>query len=572
MPQYVLGIHDGHNSAAALIRDGEILYAVQEERLVNQKNFYGFPHEAVKAALSFAGIRPSDVAQVALVTMRRTPPGQRTTDQAYAARRDASLYGFARRLLGWYPVYRFNENLGWGERLAEVQRAGFNEKQVQRYVHHLGHAATAYYCMRQNPRDKHLVLTMDGSGDLECCTVWIGENGRMTQIASTPLGNSLGSIYAMTTGQMGFVPLEHEYKLMGMAPYASEKYAQGAADEFRALIGVDRDTLQLRRRTWEPTFAYPRRLRALITGMRFDNVCAGLQVLCEEVVVELARAAIAKTGIGKLVVAGGVFMNVKANKRLMELPEVEYLGIPPSCGDESMCFGIAQYAYAQLGGPEANEKIQPLGPVYFGPDITEEDAARTVKATKYDWKRYDDIESEIAGVLAAGNPVARCKGRMEFGARALGNRSILADPRDQDVVRVINQMIKKRDFWMPFAPVVMRERMQEYFVNPKNFPSPYMMLTFDTHAHNFRDLLAAVHNADLTARAQVIEQGHNPEYYKILKVFSEKTGRGVLLNTSFNLHGLPVVLGPKEALYVFENSGLTHLALGQYMLTKPPLR
>ncbi|MBK8913569.1 MAG: hypothetical protein IPM64_03040 [Phycisphaerales bacterium] len=569
MPQYVLGVHDGHNSAAALVRDGEILYAVQEERLVNQKNYYGFPHQAVKAALAHGGIGPSDVSQLALVTMRRTPPGRRTTDQAYAARRDASLWGFFRRTCLWYPAYRFNPNLGWSERLAEIQRAGFSEKQVQRYVHHLGHAATAYYCMRQNPHDKHLVVTMDGSGDLECCTVWIGEAGRMTQIASTPLGNSLGSIYAMVTGQMGFVPLEHEYKLMGMAPYASEKYAQSAADAFRALLRVDPQSLRLVRQTPEPTYAFPRRLRRMISGMRFDNVCAGMQVFCEEIIVALVRAAIAKTGIRRVVVAGGVFMNVKGNKRLMELPEVDYLGIPPSCGDESMCFGIAQHAYAQIGGNGANERIAPLGAVYFGPDVTEEDAAKIVKASGHTWKRYDDIESEIAAVLAGGHPVARCKGRMEFGARALGNRSILADPRDQDVVRVINQMIKKRDFWMPFAPVVMRERVQEYFVNPKNFPSPYMMLTFDTHPHNFRDLLAAVHNADLTARAQVIEQQHNPEYYKILKVFSEKTGRGVLLNTSFNLHGLPVVLGPTEAMYVFENSGLTHLAVGQYMVTKP---
>lgn len=569
MPHYVLGVHDGHNAAAALVRDGEILFAVQEERLINEKNHYGFPAEAIKAALAWGGIRPADVAQVALLTMRQTPPGQRTTDQQHAARRDATLPGFLRRTLAWYPYYRFNENLGWPQRLADMQRAGFEEKQIKRYVHHLGHAATAYFCMRQNPKDKHLIVTMDGKGDLECCTVWIGENGQMQQIASTPLGNSLGSIYAMVTGQMGFTPLEHEYKLMGMAPYASEKYAQGAANAFRALIGVDKQSLQLRRKTWEPTYAYPRRLRNLITGMRFDNVCAGLQVLCEEIVVELVRAAIAKTGIRKVCVAGGVFMNVKANKRLMELPEVEYLGIPPSCGDESMCFGIAQYAYAQLGGAGANERVQPLGPVYFGPDVTEDEAAKIVKGNKYDWKRYDDIETEVANVIASGKPVARCKGRMEFGARALGNRSILADPKDQDVVRVINQMIKKRDFWMPFAPVVMRERMQEYFVNPKNFPSPYMMLTFDTYPHNFRDLLAAVHNADLTARAQVIEQPHNPEYYKILKVFSEKTGRGVLLNTSFNLHGLPVVLGPKEAMYVFENSGLTHLAVGQYMVTKP---
>jgi carbamoyltransferase len=156
---------------------------------------------------------------------------------------------------------------------------------------------------------------------------------------------------------------------------------------------------------------------------------------------------------------------------------------------------------------------------------------------------------------------------MEFGARALGNRSILADPSNQDVVRVINRMVKNRDFWMPFAPVVRRERMHEYFVNPKDFVSPYMMLTFDTR-ENFRELIAAVHNADLTARPQVIEADQNPDYYRLLQIFEQHTGRGVLLNTSFNLHGFPIIASADEAMNVFENSGLEYLNLGQLLVHK----
>lgn len=567
MPQYVIGVHDGHNSAAAILRDGQILYAVQEERLVGQKNFYGWPAESVKACLAFAGIEPREVSQVALVTMRRTPSGLRSTNQLVAAERDATMLGFARRLLAWYPYYSNNADIGWKQRLSEARGSGFSESQLVRYPHHVGHAATAYFCMRADPRRRHLVVTMDGMGDLECCTVWLAENGKLEQIASTPFTDSVGSIYGFTTGQMGFVTLEHEYKLMGMAPYASTKYAQQSAERFHALLAVDTRELRLKRKTWEPTFCYPRRLRRLVSGMRFDNVCAGLQLFCEDVVETLVRAAIEKTGVHKVCCAGGVFMNVKANKRLMELPEVEYLGIAPSAGDESMCMGIAMHAYVQQGGDAANERTSPLGGIYLGPDVREDDAAAVVKASAHEWKRYDDIEAEVAKLLAAGQPVARCKGRMEFGARALGNRSILADPKDQDIVRIINRMVKKRDFWMPFAPVVTRERMQNYFVNPKNLPSPHMMLTFDTRP-NFRDLIAAVHNADLTARAQVIEEPHNPEYYRILKQFEQHTGRGVLLNTSFNLHGLPIVLGPKEAMYVFDNSGLTYLAVGQYLVHK----
>ncbi|MBL8877767.1 MAG: hypothetical protein JNG88_01505 [Phycisphaerales bacterium] len=568
MPQYVVGVHDGHNAAAAIVRDGELLYAVQEERLCGKKNYYGFPTRAIQACLQHAGIQPSQVAHLALVTMRRTPSVYQSTDQLGAAQREVTMSGMARRLFVWYPAYSLLENMGWPERQAAATNAGFQPEQVQRYVHHLGHAATAYFCMRSDPHSPHVVITMDGSGDMECSTVWIGEKGKLTQIASTPIGHSPASVYAQTTGQMGFVPLEHEYKLMGMAPYASPKYAEEAANAYRALIDVDEEELRFRVKTPELSFLYPRRIRNMITGMRFDNVCAGMQLWFEEMVIKLVSAAIQKTGIRKVVCAGGAFMNVKANKRIMELPECEYLGIPPSCGDESMAMGMAMYGYAQVGGPGAADRIAPLEGVFLGPDTLEEETAQVVKASGHEFKRYDDIEAEVVKCLTSGHPVARCKGRMEFGARALGNRSILADPKDQDVVRVINRMVKKRDFWMPFAPVVRRERVQQYFQNPKNFRSPYMMLTFDTFPHNFRDLIAAVHNADLTARAQVIEKHHNAEYYRILEMFEAQTGRGVLLNTSFNLHGYPVVKSAEDAMFVFNNSGLEYLAVGQYMVHK----
>ncbi|HEY3243848.1 MAG TPA: carbamoyltransferase C-terminal domain-containing protein [Phycisphaerae bacterium] len=566
MAHYILGVHDGHNASAAILKNGELLFAIQEERLSGIKNHNGFPFESVKACLDFARIAPKDVAQLALVTMRRTPMGQRSTDMAAAFRRDASLYGMARRL-GWYAYIRVHENLGWKERQRCAASLGFAPAQLQRYDHHLGHAATAYFGMREVPHTPYLVVTLDGSGDLSCGTISTAQNGQITRIATTPLTDSLGTIYAFITGAMGFVPLEHEYKLMGMAPYAAEKYARQVADQFHALLRVDEDALRFRRSTWEPTFCYNRRLKDLISGLRFDNVCAGLQLFTEDLMVQLIRAAIRKTGIRRVLCAGGVFMNVKANKRIMEMPEVDYLAVAPSSGDETMCMGIAWYAHALTGGAGAADGIPPLGPFFLGSDVHEDDAAAVVKDSGHEHTRHDDIEAEVARLLAAGHPVARCKGRMEFGARALGNRSILADPRNQDIVRIINQMVKKRDFWMPFAPVVRRERIHEYVSNPKNFPSPYMMLTFDAR-ENFRDFIAAVHNADLTARMQVLEESHNPEYYRILKLFEGLTGRGVLLNTSFNLHGYPIVLGPKEALFVFDNSGLTYLAVGQYLVKK----
>jgi carbamoyltransferase len=203
----------------------------------------------------------------------------------------------------------------------------------------------------------------------------------------------------------------------------------------------------------------------------------------------------------------------------------------------------------------------------LGDDLAAEETEEALRQAGYSFDKPADMADTVAELLSRGEPVARCSGRMEFGARALCNRSILADPRNQDVVRVINQMVKKRDFWMPFAPVILRERQHEYIENEKDLRSPYMMMTFDTK-ENLSDMIAAVHNADLTCRAQLLEPGQNPEVEAIMAAFSKRTGRAVLLNTSFNLHGFPIVRTAADALHVFKNSGLQFMQLGEYLVRK----
>jgi carbamoyltransferase len=565
MSHYVLGIHDGHNASACLLRDGAIQFAVQEERLVGQKNYSGFPRRAVQACLEHAGLGAGDLGRVAFASMRSTPTRQRAGDQLAAVHREATLAGAARRLLLWLPYYTLNADLGWAERQESARALGLPLDRASRYDHHECHAATAYFGLRQDHEQAYAVLTVDGFGDTLSSTVSIGRRGTLTRVASSPLTDSLGSIYALTTGAMGFKPLEHEYKLMGLAPYASPRYVEPLLERFRALLEVD--GLRFRRRTPEPTLAMARRLRELIAGQRFDVVCAALQAFTEERLEQLARAVLRRADVPRLLCAGGVFMNVKANKRLMEMPELEELGVFPSCGDESLAIGAAWLAEAE-SRPEATHAIPSLGGYYLGPDLDDDDCQRELAGSGYSYQAPHDLEAAVARVLAEeGRPLARCAGRMEFGARALGNRSILADPKNPDVVRVINRMIKKRDFWMPFAPVVRRERFDDYFVNPKGLSSPYMMLTFDSR-ENVTDLIAAVHAADLTARPQVVEETHNPGYYGILSEFERLTGRGVLLNTSFNLHGFPIVRGAKEALGVFRDSGLEAMQVGRYLVRK----
>ena len=216
-----------------------------------------------------------------------------------------------------------------------------------------------------------------------------------------------------------------------------------------------------------------------------------------------------------------------------------------------------------------DSEVKPLEHFYFGDDPVDDESRVEVvlRQSGFRYERPESMPETVAALLAEGHPVARAAGRMEFGARALGNRSILADPGNQDVVRVINQMVKKRDFWMPFAPMMKAERQHDYIENPKNLRSPYMMMTFDTK-ENFRELIAAVHNADLTCRAQILERDQNPEMHDIITAFESRTGRGVVLNTSFNLHGFPIVRTAEDALDVLANSGLKFLQVGPWLVRK----
>ncbi len=563
----VLGIHDGHNASVCVLVDGRVEYLVQEERLRYQKNFWGFPAQGVRDAVARLGLLDGGAPVIAFDdTQRRVRADRSLRETMSSFDRLLTAAGLA-RMAGVYLMGPFLRRLLL--RPAQIRRRhlaglGLPADGARAYNHHLCHAAAAYFAMRSDPQSEHLVLTLDGAGEDDCAAVWIGAGGRLRQVARTPAADSVGTVYALITYLMGFLPFEHEYKLMGMAAYCGGARAEEAAKLFHRHLALRADGLGFERKGLLPINMRARSLLRDLRLRRFDEICAGLQKFTEDLVLRWVQACIAQTGIHKVVCGGGVFMNVKVNKLIMGLPEVSYLGVLPSCGDESQSYGAAALAYSASGN---HEEIEPWSAIYFGPDFSDAEAESQVRERGYPYTRPDDIECEIARLVAEGHPVARCRGRMEFGARALGNRSILADPSVADCVRVINQMVKKRDFWMPFAPMVLAERADDYLVNPKGFPSPHMMLSFDTKA-NFREFIAAVHNADLTARAQILREADNPDMYRCLKHFERLTGRGIMLNTSFNLHGYPVVLGPKEALHVFENSGLEYLALGPLMVTK----
>lgn len=565
MSRFILAVHAGHNASACIGDETGLLYAVQEERLRGEKNYWGFPRHAIADCLAFVGAKASDVAEIVYGSKQVFSRYHSRDDVMNAYRRHLTLGGKLRQQLAMPLLIGMMPNYGQEVLADDLRQVGLGGIPIVHHDHHTVHATTAYYGLRKDPRERTLVMTCDGDGDGSCATVWVMGGGERQEIARTSWENSLGAIYSWVTFGMGFVPLEHEYKLMGMAPYASDAAAKKAAEIFHAYLGLDDAGLRLKRKTIRRTNDIYEALFADLKGMRFDHVCAGLQRFTEDLLVTWAANAVRQTGVKRIVAGGGVFMNVKANKKIAELADVTSFEAFPSCGDETLPMGAFWMEAARKWG---EDKVPPLSHFYLGEAIKDEDVPREVAGRPgLRVEQPADMARAVTELLVAGKPVARAAGRMEFGARALGNRSILADPKNSDVVRVINQMVKKRDFWMPFAPMVAIEHHDEVVQNPKGLASPYMMMTFDTR-ENFRDLIAAVHNADLTCRAQLLARDQNPEMHDILTAFRQTTGRPVVLNTSFNLHGFPIVRTAKDAIDVLAQSGLEHLICGSYLVHK----
>ena len=381
--------------------------------------------------------------------------------------------------------------------------------------------------------------------------------------------DSIGRLYALVTHALGMSPLEHEYKVMGLAPYAQDsRSAATLAAGFQELFELTRNPLVWRRRRGVPSmYAAGSFLRTRLAGLRFDVIAAGAQRFMEEFLTAWVTRAVRETGIQRVACSGGVFMNVKANLAILEGAGVEDLYVFPSCGDESNSIGAACWVAASQG-----QSIGPLGSLYYGdpiPDPEVESAIRSSpQATRLRAQYSCDIERLTAQKLAEGKIVARAKGPIEFGARALGNRSILARADRPEVVRRINRMIKNRDFWMPFAPSVLAQRAPDYYCKPKPVSSNYMMMAFRSRPDRRERFFAAQHPHDFTTRPQEVEESHNPEFYRLLKEFEVLTGEGIVLNTSLNLHGEPIAYRAQDALDVLLRSGLECLALGNWWIEK----
>ena len=586
----ILGVHDGHNSSATVVFDGKVVAAVQEERLSRVKNQGGAPIRAVSEVLSLSGIDSFNQFDRIVVASQHSQPLYNTRDdvlQDYEQlnRIASSLRGRVRakladshvlRQLWLYGRKRDSVEKDTNARINQLVKAGIPKEKIEFVEHHSAHAAAAYYGLG-NYDDEILVLTNDGAGDGVCATVSLGHRGKLERQCTVTEDHSLATIYAMITYLMGMVPLEHEYKIMGLAPYH-----RGRIEQNRTYLGLkelfewDRSNSMLwRRRAGVPRVGYLwAYLEQLLRRERFDAIAAGLQIFTEEFLVEWVRRCVRETGIARVAVSGGIFMNVKANQAILTLPEVEELFVFPSCGDETNSIGAA-YAYYAQRRFQADQPVDipALSEIYLGGEFSNDEIEAALRGYRFSssrvrWQTQDKIERKTAALLARGEVVARFKGRMEFGARALGNRSILANAALPGVVQRINFMIKARDFWMPFAPSILSDSSTEYICKPKPARAPYMIMSFDTIIDKREQLIAAIHPQDGTARPQEVYPGDNPDYESVLQYYQEMTGEGVILNTSLNLHGYPLVYSPFDALEVFDRSDLDYLAIGNYLVSK----
>ncbi len=581
---YILGINDGHLATAALLKDNEIIACVSEERFTKTKNQSGLPIKSIEYCLDIAKIKPRDLDLV-VISSKLLPP---TTQSNRSTSLVTSFYKYLKivqlHLLTQeqrLPLLKQINNFIYDlvtvaaapyfrktRKQPLIDKFGFDDKKIIFSDHHLTHAYTALFSSEfAEKQEKVLVLTCDSEGDKLCATVNIFKNNKLKVISKTSFNDSLGNLYASVTIYLGMKHLEHEYKVMGLAPYASEFETNKVFEKIKDLITVDKKKLTFKSKVNAHTLREGY-LDKIFYRTRFDNIAAATQKLTELRLIEWITEAIKQTAINNIACSGGVFMNIKANQKIYELSSVKKAFFMPSSGDESNAIGACYFGFRYL---KPKQIPKPITNLYLGPknNLTELNVMlKKLSPDKYKITKPKNLNKQIAKLLSKNQIIAISRGRMEWGARALGNRSILANAKDPENLQVINKMIKSRDFWMPFAPVIIDSKQKEYFNKIKPIDPKYMIITFDSTKKAQNDLAAAVHPYDKTLRPQVITEKDNPDYYQVLKEFEKITGIGGLLNTSFNLHGEPIVSTPEDAVQTFINSGLNYLVLENYLIQK----
>ena len=594
---YVLGISRHHDAAAALVRDGEIVAFAEQERFSRAKHDGRFPTDAIRFCLEQGGITLSDVDHVAYFWQRWREPW-------HAAK------VFARYFPGTLEVFRNEGDQGTkasglvetfrqggkgvdnfhvgGAVLGHVKRGytlgrdvrealgftGPTKYKVHLIDHHRAHAASAFFI---SPWDEAAILTLDGIGsDGTSTCLAVGKGDRITDLRRFKFPHSLGAMYACVTNYLGFYPTMDEGKVMGLAPFGRDTYVE----QFKDLVYLEDDGGYELNLNWFrhhtsgrhlmsdafiDTFGPPRE-RTKVTAdnpisQHYMDIAYALQVRLEEAGLHLARWLHERTGLTKLCVAGGVALNSVMNGRIfLETPFEDFFAQPAAADDGSSLGAALAVSVGKYG------KARPTdGYMYTGPEFTEAQMEQALQDAGVQYQRVDDIARHTATRVADGLIVGWFQGRMECGPRALGNRTLLADPRDPDSKTRMNEKVKHREAFRPFAPSCLLEKAGEYFAS--GYPSAVMLLVFDV-LEDKRDVVPAITHVDGTARVQTVSRDDNPRYWDMIAHFEELTGVPMVLNTSFNDNNEPIVCTPEDAINCFRKTDVDALALGPFWVEK----
>jgi carbamoyltransferase len=547
-----------HDSSACIVCDGELVFAVAEERISRAKHDARFPGNAIHACLEFAKVHPEQLDEVCF--------GWQTAGPVF--RHDLKCYASAKMPLTYLNGLNSTRHFlsMWHQESGAkrfAQQFGTTKPRMRFVDHHLGHAISAY---GYSGFDEAAVVVMDGRGAWEATSIWHGHGGRLENILTIPFPDSVGFFYSQLTEFLGFQPNSDEWKVMGLAPYGKPGIDLSAFIDLKTMpyrvdarqVAVNGTTSLGSARRF---LGMPRAPESEIEE-RHKDIAYAVQEACETAMMNVVKMAIEKTRCRDVCLAGGVALNSKANGKIVASGLVGKFFVQPAASDDGVALGAALAPYLDDQRKLPNKAMRHG---YWGPCFDDGAIENALRTYKLRYSQLSDPASTAAELLSQGKILGWFQGRMEFGPRALGSRSILADPRDPEMNAKVNKAVKFREWWRPFAPSFKKEAAAEYLESATD--SPFMILTAQVRPEK-RSIIPSVTHVDGSARPQTVEKEINPLYWRLIDEFGKRTGVPVLLNTSFNLRGEAIVHTPTDAIRTFFSSGMDALVIGSFLVEK----
>jgi carbamoyltransferase len=547
-----------HDSSACIVRDGELLFAVAEERLTRVKHDSAFPRLAIQACLEFAGVQAQRLDEVCFGWPRAGAAYQHDLKNFASGKMPLNYLGVLNSTLHFLSMW--HQQAG-AKRFA--QSFGPTKARMRFVDHHLAHAISAY---AYSGFADAAVVVMDGRGAWEATSIWHGHDGRLEHVLTIPFPDSVGYFFSEFTEYLGFQRNSDEWKVMGLAPYGQpgvdlSAFIDPQANPYRVhtnkLVAAGAEPFAEMIRVLGPV----REPESEITE-RHKNIAFAAQEACEIAMMSVVRMAMQKTGSRNLCMAGGVALNSKANGKIAASGIVDNFFVQPAASDDGVALGAALAPYLDDRGKLPNRAMRHA---YLGPSFDDAAIEQVLQTYKLRYRRLDDVAASVAELLSQGKIIGWFQGRMEFGPRALGSRSILADPRDPEMNAKVNNAVKFREWWRPFAPSFKKEAAGEFLESGTD--SPFMILTAQVRPEK-RAVIPSVTHVDGSARPQTVEQEINPLYWRLIDEFGKRTEVPVIMNTSFNLRGEAIVHTPMDAVRTFFSSGMDALSIGRFLVEK----